>query len=231
MTERRYTDHEADLILRRAAESEASGLPARRDGLTLSELKEVAREVGIDTGSVEAVAQGFDTSPTFRPHPLLGSPVAPQLERHVRVRVTPEDYPRVVLAIRRAMGRQGLLSTEMDGLEWRARDATGARYVSVRPEGDRTLIRILGNYRDGAMAWFTVGGMTGGMATLVLLKTSGMLAALGLGAAPLVALAAYLPARWLWRRQFRSEEATLRATLEEVTQALEASGREKGSGE
>lgn len=221
MAERRYSEDEVGLILRTAARSSPPAVPSNVEGLTLGQLKEIAAEAGIDGMAVEVAAQKLDAPVPARRNPFLGTPVAPQHERWVSAQVEPPDYADLLLAIRRAMGRQGVVRTELDGLEWSARDALGGRYISIRPSGDRTLVRALGNLRDSAMVSFLGGGAMGGALTLAVLKATGLLAALGLGAAPVIALAAYLPARLIWRWRFRTEDAALRDAVSGVVRALE----------
>ena len=227
--ERRYTDEEVGAILRQASEPGARNLPAERDGMTLAELQSIAAEVGIDPRAVEAAARRLEsTALAPKGSPIVGTPLVHQHEIVLDVPVREAQYPALIEAIRRAMGRQGVASAGITGLEWRARDAAGGRYVSIRPDGDRTIIRLLGNYRDGAVAWFAVGGVGGGMSILVMLKTLGFLVPAGfllpLGLLP-AAGAGYLTGRWLWKRRYRAEEREFADTLHAVTALLEAGAR------
>jgi hypothetical protein len=75
MTEKRFTDREIGLILRRAVELEegspSSGLPSAR-GLTLSELQEIAKEAGIDPGMVGRAVAEIDSRRGLEPRSLWG---------------------------------------------------------------------------------------------------------------------------------------------------------------
>ncbi len=221
MTERRYDEEEVAIILQRAAETRVGGA----EGMTLAQLKEVAAEVGIDPAAVETAAGALDRRVASTPSPLLGTPAAPQYEQTVDVPFDRIDQADVALAIRRAMERHGVLETRENGLEWRARDAGGGRYVSVLPRGDGTLVRVLGNFRDGALAWLVGGGTMTGVATLVLLKSLGVLVpgpAKGLGFLA-AALAGFLGGRLLWAWRYRQERRRLAATLEAVVEAVRSS--------
>ncbi len=222
VTERRFSDEEVALILRRATEAAGPAGRGAGDGLTLAELRAIGAEAGIDPEAITRAARQVVARPPEERNLLLGAPVTRQLEEVIPGRVDPDGLADAVLAIRRVMGRQGVVTTELDGVHWKARDTMGGRYVSIRPVGGRTMVRALGNYRDGAFVHFMAGGTMTGMGALVVLKTTGLLAALGLGVAPILAAAAYLPARWLWRRRARREQAHLEATLQEVVRTLEA---------
>ncbi len=65
-------------------------------------------------------------------------------------------------------------------LEWKARSAMGGRYVSIRSEGDRTRIRVLGNYRDSLMV------STLGAGPILAASIGALAAALGAVGAPVI---------------------------------------------
>lgn len=227
MAGRRYDEDEVALILRTAANPSAAAPAAHGTGLTLAQIQDIASEVGIDPHAVERAAHALALRDAPPASPVLGGPVAPQYEQMVDVAVRSADYPDLVLAIRRAMGRQGIVSTELGALEWRARDAGGGRYVSVRPMGERTLVRVLGNLRDSAFLLFVGSGSLGGALTAAALKALGLAAMLGVGMFPVIVLGAYLPGRFLFRWRSRREDERLRATLAAVTRALQERGPDR----
>jgi hypothetical protein len=220
MSERRFNDQEVAKILESAlSENMDRALPARTsEGMTLAELQDIAREVGIDPVGVERAALAL-SEPAGRRSPMLGAPTTVQHERTVEGEVSQEHMQELVTTIRRVMARQGVVSVELDSLEWRARDALGARYVSITPGKGRTLIRALGNFRDGVAALFG-GGTVLGFLSLAFLKASGLLSILGFWAAPVVAAAAFFPARFVWRRKARQEEDDLRAVVARLAEQL-----------
>ncbi|MEP7384298.1 MAG: hypothetical protein ABI910_21655 [Gemmatimonadota bacterium] len=219
MTERRFDEGEVALILKRAAESNAVTLGTRADGLTLPQLRQVASEAGIDPAAVDQAAHALDSRVAQSVSPLLGTPLSPQYEQVVAGRLTDEDLPDLVLAIRRVMGRQGVVERDLGGFQWRARDAMGGRYITIHVEGERTLIRAMGNFRDGAMVSSMLAGMAGVVTSLIVLKTSGLLSTLGVLNAPILAAAALLPARIFWRRAFGREDRRLREAVAEAASA------------
>lgn len=229
MTERRYDEEEVALILRNAIDPAYRGPSESSHGLTLAEVKEIAAEVGIDAKVVETAANTLEIRSSRTAHPLLGAPMTYQYEQWVEGRISAEDYADLMLAIRRVMQRHGIVNTDRGELDWRAQGGLGGRYVTVRPSGDRTLVRVMGNFRDGALGLFMGAGTMSGIVALALLKSAGLLAVLGLGAAPLVVLAGYLPARLLWQWLARSENRQLIETLQEVTRAVEAKRDQQGS--
>ena len=78
--ERRYTDDEVALILRRAAELGGETGPSRSEGLSLAEIQPVAREVGIDPATVARAAAALPTRRRDRLTAILGGPMYFRLE-------------------------------------------------------------------------------------------------------------------------------------------------------
>ena len=216
MPERRYDDKEVALILKRATETSAAALG---EGLTLEQLKVIAAEAGIDPDAVSSAATSLDR-PKAQAVAATTRSVAPQFERVVEGRLQAEDVPELLAAVRRMMGRQGVVTTEFDGVQWRARDAAGGRYISIQPQGDRTAIRGLGNFRDGAAVSAFIGGTLGAVGVAVLARSFGLVEALGIGVAPLFAVGALVPARLMWRRLFRRESTALHAAVDEAAGVL-----------
>jgi len=95
MTERRYNEDEVALILRKAVDAGADDrATATGKGMSLSELKEIGIEVGIDAARIEDAARTLERRDD-RPitGSVLGLPTTAQLDRVVPVRLVPEDLP------------------------------------------------------------------------------------------------------------------------------------------
>ena len=96
MTERRYNEDEVALILRKAVDAGADDrATATGKGMSLSELKEIGIEVGIDAARIEDAARTLERRDD-RPitGSVLGLPTTAQLDRVVPVRLVPEDLPQ-----------------------------------------------------------------------------------------------------------------------------------------
>lgn len=220
MTQRRYDEEEVALILHNATENTvAEPDAASAGGLTLAELKEIGTEAGIDVSRIEAAAKAL-TPRWARAAEASSTGLVPivQQERVVPARVDADNLPHLLDLIRNEFGRQGIVEEVFGGMEWRASSVMGGRYVSIRGEGNSTRVRVLGNFRDGLLVF--------GLGPGPMLAIAGGLLAGGLGAAPLlVGLAAalgwgsaFLPWRYLYRRE--------RKGLRQVLDAIERRIRE-----
>ncbi len=94
MTERHYNEDEVALILRRAVDASADDPAAGTGkGLSLSDLKEIGAEVGIDAARIEAAATALERRDVTPVGTVLGMPATLQLERVVPVRLQEEHCP------------------------------------------------------------------------------------------------------------------------------------------
>ncbi|MGD8322327.1 MAG: hypothetical protein PVJ02_17885 [Gemmatimonadota bacterium] len=213
MTEKRYNDEEVSLILRRALEGDGGG-SGEAGGLTLRQLKEIAAEVGIDPARVESAALAVQAEGAAGESRRLR--VSTRYDVVVEGHVSPERRGEILRRIRAAMGRHGVVREDADGLEWKARDYFGGRYLTIRAEEEGTRIEALGNFRDGAFTSGALGGTLGLMVTATAFKVVGGIGAVGF-AGPLALLAgAALPGWALYRRWFRKEDAALRQAVADI---------------
>ena len=220
MTDRRYNEDEVALILRKAVDAGADDRAGGSGkGMSLSELKEIGSEVGIDASLIENAARALDLRHSA---PLTGSvlgmPTTVQLDRIIPVRLERDHLPQLLDVIRHEFARQGIVEEVLGDLEWKARSAMGGRYVSIRSEGDQTRIRVLGNYRDSLMV------STLGMGAILAASIGALAAALGAVGAPVIvpiALAGAAAASLtLWRYAFNREVLTAHRVMDSLERHL-----------
>lgn len=80
---RKYSEGEVTEILRKAVEGEGMTAPAQADGMSLTELKAIGAEVGIDPGRIEDAAHSLVRTPAAQANPLVGGPTAFDYEARV----------------------------------------------------------------------------------------------------------------------------------------------------
>lgn len=167
--ERRFTEEQVSLILKRAAELQKA---AARTGdsrrMSLSELEAVACEAGLDGAMVRRAAAEVSSRPHVRSRPstFLGGPRNLVLEAVVEREVTKECYEEIVEEIRRGTGELGQTNTLGKSLAWASGQGPGQGmsrliHVTVVPRGGRTTIRI--EEKLSALAGALFGGVLGGV--------------------------------------------------------------------
>ncbi len=204
---KRYSDREVSLILQKALDPAAMESVPGDSGLTLEEIKDVATEVGIDPVRIELAAANL-TGPSLGPvNPYAGIPTVVQFETLlpgvVVDRVPRHDFLDI---IRASLGRQGIVEESAGSLGWKARDASGGRYVTLAPTADGARLRVLGNYRDGLLMLVGVVGVIVFGIMSVVLEAAGVGPGLSIG---LSALAALIPPPFAYRFWRRGEDARM----------------------
>ncbi len=223
MTDRRYSDEEFALILRRAASVGArEHTRSPRDGLTLDELKAIAAEAGLDPEAVAQAARSLPVAREGRWARLFGGPGYFEVEFEADHAITPEDTAPIVAAIRRALRNQGTSGWTGGGMEWTSNGATRVS-IDLVPRDGRTHVVILADRAGMAVAAGTscflvfmgVGAVLSGVFQPAgVLETAGVAA--GAGA---VALAT---ARAIWASTARSTRAHLARLVDALNAAFES---------
>ena len=167
--ERRYTDNEVALILRRAVELGGETGPPRPEGLSLAEIQQVAREVGIDPVTVVRAATALPTRKRDRLAAILGGPMHYRLDATTPRRASDADLGRILQSIRRAAGRQGRATQVLDSVEWRTSgEREGSQlFVTVTTGDDGTTIEVTGDRQSTAVLLYLLSGMPAMIVSLI----------------------------------------------------------------
>jgi len=192
MAERRYSEEEVAAIFERAAQSQQS-LPRQRapnEGMTLAQLQEIGREVGIPAELVAqaagalTVAEGRATE-----RKLLGLPVGVGRTVELPRRITDDEWERLVVDLRETFDARGRVREEGSLRSWN----NGNLQALIEPTatGHRLRLRTLnGQARSfmGTGAALLVGGwvtilirVLGEGAQPGLLTKMGLLLSVGVG--------------------------------------------------
>jgi hypothetical protein len=157
--ERRYSEEEFALILRKASDiqqspGEGSGRRGGQ-GLTLEEIRSIASEAGIDPHAVSRAAALLGSLEWEERKGLaaaiFGGPGSYHLGFEVPGNLLPEEYGRLLDLIRMKLEHQGEASEVLGGIEWKTVGELSAVNVNISPRGDSTSIQIVGD-RGGAGA-------------------------------------------------------------------------------
>jgi len=238
--ERRYSDEEFALILRKASEiqlSKGSGPAAGgSSGLTLEEIRSIAAEAGIDTEAVNRAASIVGVlewdEKTGLAAVIFGGPSKYHMDVEVPGRLPQEELGRILEEIRRACEHQGEASAVLGGVEWKTVGELSAISVNIVPSGDRTSIQVVGDR-----------GPAGGITFIFPMMGSAILVgALGAifeptSATGIVSLVAgllgggFLTARTLWVSGTKKFQRRLTRLMDALTTAVEKSALPPAGGE
>ncbi len=228
--ERRYEDDEIAEIFEAASAPAVSRRDGRsRDGLTLTELQAIGREVGIAPERIAEAASSLERSPTKLPHRTdFGMPISVGRTVELPRALTDREWALVVADLRETFRARGNESSHGVTRHW----SNGNLHAFVEPT--RTGYRLrLGTVKGDALALNRMGifglvmGAVTGLAPLLsgdpTVAVSGAVALGGMGAGALVVNALRLP-RWIRERDQQMQD------IADRTQALIASSPEPDPG-
>lgn len=160
----RYSDEEAALILRRAAELQhVEGQPPSTTGFTLAELQQIAREAGIDPQRVADAAALVHGGRNGRWTRILGAPARFRYETSIEGELPDHAWGVLLEEIRAVMRKPGQVSHLPGALEWRQdrKENTGAVEIVVTSQAGTTHIGLNADNRSLAGILLAIGAWVG----------------------------------------------------------------------
>jgi hypothetical protein len=142
MSERRYDDDEVAEILALATsdgDTSATAPATRTEGLTLSELRAIAADVGIPAGRIEEAAHALERramAPASRK--MLGAPRSVARTVPLERGLNDEDWDRLVADLRATFGAVGEVTMHGALRSW----SNGNLQAHVEPDGDGWRLRM-----------------------------------------------------------------------------------------
>ena len=238
--QKRYSEEEFAIILRKASEIQVSGgnQSARTGtgGLTLQEIQSIANEAGIDPEAVTRAASILGAHEWEEKSGLavaiFGGPGKYHLDCEIPGSLPPEEMGRILEQIRRAAEHQGEASEVLGGVEWKTVGELSAINVNISPRGDQTSIQIVGDR-----------GPAGGVTFIFPMAAAAILVgALGATFEPttvagIVSLitgtlgAGFLTARTIWANGSNKFRKRLTHIMDTVSRSVERTALPPGPGE
>jgi hypothetical protein len=171
-SDRRYTDQEVALVLQRAAEIEErrSDVSAVARGLTLGELHEIAKEVGLSPDVIDEAVAAVRAGARPRSGSLLGAPLSSKLVRGVRGQLGKEDLQRLLRVIEEHVEATGTVTEALGTVRWTSiwggHKPGRTMQVSLSAKNEETQIQVVQRYPPGVRVMLhalpaTWGGMIG----------------------------------------------------------------------
>jgi hypothetical protein len=158
--ERRYQDDEIQAIFGAAAEGperSERAIPAGA-GLTLPELREIGREVGIAPERITAAALALDERPAVARTRYLGMPIGVARTVDLPRAPTDREWAMLVAELRETFGARGSVESLGDLREWR----NGNLHASVEPTETGYRLR-LGTLKGSLFPTLALGGAAMGV--------------------------------------------------------------------
>jgi hypothetical protein len=120
MDNRRYDDDEVSAIFQKAAEGPQSAplQSAGEEGMTLAELQDIGREVGISPEAVAAAARSLENRPRAGARSFLGLPVGVERTVVLDRRLTEAEWERLVVELREVFNARGSVNSDGSFRQW-----------------------------------------------------------------------------------------------------------------
>jgi hypothetical protein len=224
MTERRYSDEETAAIFKAAAELQQAALsapesstvaPTSGEGMTLAQLQEIGREVGIPSELVARAAHGLDLRGRASVRRFFGLPIGVGRTVSLNRKLTDDEWERLVVDLRETFDARGRIRDDGNFRQW----TNGNLQALLEPtqSGHRLRLRTM---KGDAYALITGGFMTLALDALLFTVRNltgrgynpgavAMLAGMGLA---MIALGAARIPGWAKLRRKQMEEIVARLT-------------------
>lgn len=142
MAERRFDDKEVGEILKVAAEMQSGiSTSVSSAGMSLSELQQVAQEVGIDPSHITRAASEVVSQTDSRKQNGLDSYF---VQHGIKGQLTEEGWEELVTELRRHTGKKGKSEVRGDTREWVGNSDVKSVTLSVTVRGGRTRLKLFG---------------------------------------------------------------------------------------
>lgn len=221
MTERRFNEAEVAAIFERATETQQTTQPSlpTGEGMTLAELQEIGREVGIAPELVAHAAKSLSQGGQPTSRSFLGLPIGVGRTIELNRRLSDDEWERLVVDLRETFDARGSLRQEGSLRQWTNGNlqalleptATGHRVRLRTVKGDARAYMAGGlTMIVGAAAALLAAGLSGGFADAGMVTAIGFMGAMG---ASMLGVGALRLPGWARLRQRQMEEIAGRLTF------------------
>lgn len=138
---RRFTDREVAIVLRKASEIEESVGSGASGALSLDDLKEIAKEVGISPEAINEAVAGLGRGRQVDPA-LWGAPLVRRAVHAVPGELNEEAIARLIQLVDDHIDTAGTVSEALGSVRWTSSDRFKSTRVSITPEGGETAIQV-----------------------------------------------------------------------------------------
>ena len=221
MTDRRFNDDEVAAIFERATEARTADRPhaSSSEGMTLAQLQDIGREVGI---APDAIAHAALTLSEAAPRParrMLGLPVGVERTVELGRELSDAEWERLVVDLRETFDARGRTASEGSLRAW----TNGNLQALIEPSANGYRLRLRtfkGSAPGQVLGGLAMLGSAGFMAALAVLRNAtgdtGMIMAIAaLGATGLAMAGSAIASLPRWARLRQSQMADVERRLVE----------------
>ena len=138
---RRFTDREVALVLKKASEIEEGVGSGVSGALSLEDLKEIAKEVGISPEAISKAVAGLDRRREVGPA-VWGAPTVRRAAHAVPGELNEEAIGRLIQLVDDRTDTAGAVSEALGSVRWTSSDRFRSTRVSITPESGETTIEV-----------------------------------------------------------------------------------------
>jgi len=228
---RRFTDREVALVLRAATEiDETEGSGTGGGGLSIDDLREIGREVGISATAIERAVARLDRG--ARPGAAwAGAPLVRKAVRAVPGELGENALAHLVRLVDETTDATGAISEALGSVRWTSSDRFRSTLVSFTPERGETTVRVVEKSVPRLRRIFHLLPAAWGV-----MLASATFASLGLGPGGSVALAAGgliaggAAGRFAWGRLSGASARRVERLADKLTDAARDAGASMSTG-
>lgn len=169
MTDRRFSEDEVAAIFKEATEAQPAAqcqLPSG-EGLTLAEIQEIGKQVGIAPELVIRAAASLAAAGTEDSRTLLGLTVGVGRTIELDRTLTDDEWERLVVDLRETFDARGTMTRDGSLRQW----TNGSLQVLLEPTASGQRIRLR-TVKESARAWIRGGSILSVVAAIVALSAS-----------------------------------------------------------
>ena len=230
MDERRYSDDEVAAIFEAASAPLASRPSSEKDGLTLTELQAIGREVGIAPHRIADAARGLQpVAGPIQRHRDFGMPLSAGHVVEIPRPLTDREWSLLVADLRETFAARGKESSHGETREW----SNGNLHAYVEPTPNGYRLR-LGTLKGDAPAVNRMGAAAIGLAWIAAVASAvrgdpmaalPAVVALGGTGVGFLAMNAFRLPRWIRLRERQMQEVAERARAMLEVRSTDDQGR------
>ncbi len=223
--ERRYSDREVALILRRAAEMEdREGVAVTARGVSLQELEQIAQDVGLDPARIRRAALELQTRRSLRESTPLGPAPSRTAVVALDATVAGDALRDLVRVIDDEVDSPGTVTEALGAVRWTARDRFLTTQVAIAPAPEGTTVKVHERIdpRVRGLLHFVPGGW-GAILGIAIAGSTGVAALPAVGVVAACALAGGAAGRGVWEilsERSRRRVDALAETLASATASM-----------